>query len=162
VNNTGPAEDITGKITANPNSVFFGQRCTISWETNDPAGAKFRVSTGLDEEKLVTRGEQSGEIEIPWITDLKVYEFRLYAASRPDMAIDSMKARREIRPRSNSGEHWHVVLSQFVAAVIPICLKSTERRELFRNSESHGLHATPAHFYEPIPDTQSFPETLWS
>ena len=96
MNNRGPAEDITGKITANPNSVFFGQRCVISWETNDPAGAEVRVSTGADDEQLVTQGGQSGEVEIPWISDSKVYEFRLYVASRPEVAIDSVKARRDI------------------------------------------------------------------
>ena len=69
MNNTGPAQDMTGKITANPNSAFFGQRCVISWETNDPAGAEVRVSTGPDDEKLVTQGGQSGHVEIPWIGD---------------------------------------------------------------------------------------------
>jgi hypothetical protein len=74
VNNSGPVEDITGKITANRNSVFFGQCCTISRETNDPAGAEVRVATGPDDEKLVMQGEQSGEIEISWIKDSKVYD----------------------------------------------------------------------------------------
>jgi hypothetical protein len=40
------------------------------------AGAEVRVAIGPDDEKLVTQGEHSGEIEIPWITDSKVYEFR--------------------------------------------------------------------------------------
>jgi hypothetical protein len=25
-----------------------------------------------------------------------------------------------------------------------------------------GFHVTPAHFYQPIPNTQSLPETLWN
>jgi hypothetical protein len=50
VNNTESAGKITGKIDANPNPLFFGQRCVISWETNDPTGAEIRVSTGDDEE----------------------------------------------------------------------------------------------------------------
>jgi hypothetical protein len=171
VNNRGPAEDITGKITANPNSVFFGQRCTVSWETNDPAGAEVRVATGTDDEKLVTQGGLSGHVEIPWIKDSKVYEFRLYVASSPEVAIDSVKARRdiesapaalrEIADEVTRGNIDMSELSQFIAAVMPICLKSTERRELFLNWERHGFHVTPVHFYEPIPDTQSLPETLW-
>jgi hypothetical protein len=48
-----------------------------------------------------------------------------------------------------------------MAAVVPICLKSTEIRELFQNWEKHGFHVTPVHFYQPIPDTQSLPDTLW-
>jgi len=172
VNKTEPTGEITGKINANPNPLFFGQRCVISWETNDPAGAELRVATGPDDERLVTQGERFGEIEIPWIKDSKVYEFRLYAASRPDMAIDSVKARREIasapaalREIADEVTRGNIdmsELSQFIAAVIPNCLKNPERPELFLNWERHGFHVTPVHFYEPIPDTQSLPETLWS
>jgi hypothetical protein len=163
---------ITGKITANPNPLFFGQRCVISWETNDPAGAEVRVSTGPDDEKLVVQGGQSGHVEIPWITDSKVYEFRLYAVSRPEVAIESVKARRQIesapaalREIANEVIRGNIdmsELSRFIMAVMPMCLKSTERRELFRAWERHGFHVTPVHFYQPIPDIQSLPETLWS
>lgn len=172
MNKTEPTGEIAGKINANPNPLLFGQRCIISWETNDPAGSEVRVATAPDDEKLVAQGEQTGEIEIPWITDSKVYEFRLYGASRPDTPVDSVKARREIASapaalreiadEMTRGNIEMSELSQFIAAVIPICLKSRERRELFLNWERHGFHVTPAHFYQPIPDTQSLPETLWS
>ena len=143
----------------------------ISWNTNDPAGAEVRVSTGPDHEKLVTQGGKSGQVEIPWITDSTVYEFRLYAASRPNVALDSVRARREIESAPAAlreiadevarGNVEMAELSRFMAAVVPICLKSTEIRELFQNWEKHGFHVTPVHFYQPIPDTQSLPETLW-
>jgi hypothetical protein len=143
----------------------------ISWDTNDPAGAEVRVSTGPDDEKLVTQGGKSGQVEIPWITDSTVYEFRLYAASRPNVALDSVRARREIESAPAAlreiadevrrGNVEMAELSRFIAAVVPICLKSTEIRELFQNWEKHGFHVTPVHFYQPIPDTQSLPETLW-
>jgi hypothetical protein len=172
VNKTEPTGEITGKINANPNPLFFGQRCVISWETNDPAGAEIRVSTGTDDEKLVTQGGPSGHVEIPWIRDSKVYEFRLYVASSPEVVIDSVTARRdiqsapaalrEIADEVKRGNIEISELSRFIAAVMPLCLKSTEHRELFLNWEKHGFHVTPVHFYEPIPDTQSLPETLWS
>ena len=143
----------------------------ISWNTNDPAGAEVRVSTGPDDEKLVTQGGKSGQVEIPWITDSTVYEFRLYAASRPNVALDSVRARREIESAPAAlreiadevtrGNVEMAELSRFMAAVVPICLESTEIRELFQNWEKHGFHVTPVHFYQPIPDTQSLPETLW-
>ena len=143
----------------------------ISWDTNDPAGAEVRVSTGPDDEKLVTQGGKSGRVEIPWITDSTVYEFRLYAASRPNVALDSVRARREIESAPAAlreiadevarGNVEMSELSRFMAAVVPICLESTEIRELFQNWEKHGFHITPVHFYQPIPDTQSLPETLW-
>jgi len=172
VNNTEPTGEITGKIDANPNPLFFGQRCVISWETNDPTGAEIRVSTGADDEKLVTQGGSSGHVEIPWIKDSKAYEFRLYVGSSPGVAIDSVKVRRdiesapaalrEIADEVKRGNIEMSELSQFIAAVMPRCLQSTKRRELFLNWEKHGFHVTPVHFYEPIPDTQSLPETLWS
>jgi Methyltransferase domain len=172
VNKTKPTGEITGKINANPNPLFFGQHCVISWETNDATGAEIRVSTGPDDEKLVTQGGPSGHVEIPWINDSKVYEFRLYAASSPEVAIGSVKARREIESAPAAlreivdeikrGNIDMSELSRFIAAVMPLCLKSTERRELFLNWERHGFHVTPVHFYEPIPETQSLPETLWS
>ena len=52
-------------------------------------------------------------------------------------------------------------LSRFVEAIIPLCLNATFP-ELFRRWERRGFHVTPVHFYQPIPDTQSLPETLWT
>ena len=72
----------------------------ISWQTNDPAGADIRVVPGTEQEKLVTRRGKSGQLEIPWITDSRVYEFRLYGASRPDVVLDRVKARRAIESAS--------------------------------------------------------------
>ena len=170
--NTDGTRQITGTISANPNPLCFGQQCVISWETNDPAGAEVRVSTGTDDERLVTQGGKSGSVEIPWITDSTVYEFRLYPGSRPDVAIDSVRARREIESAPaalreiaeevNRGNIDMNELSRFISAVMPICLQSTEIRQLFQSWERHGFHVTPAHFYQPIPDTQSLPETLWT
>jgi predicted O-methyltransferase YrrM len=111
-------------------------------------------------------------VEIPWIKDSKAYEFRLYVGSSRGVAIDSVRVRRdiesapaalrEIADEVKRGNIEMSELSQFIAAVMPRCLKSTEHRELFLNWERHGFHVTPVHFYEPIPDTQSLPETLWS
>jgi len=172
VTKTEATGQITGKITASPNPICFGQRCVVSWNTNDPRGAEVRVSTGANDEKLVAQGGASGQVEIPWIAGSTVYEFRLYARSRPDVAIDSVKARREIESAPivlreiadevGRGNVHMAELSRFIAAVMPLCLQSREHRELFLNWEKHGFHVTPVHFYEPIPDTRSLPETLWS
>ena len=171
MDNTESTGQITGKINANPNPICFGQHCVISWDTNDPAGAEVRVSTGPDDEKLVTQGEKSGHVEIPWITDSTVYEFRLYGVSRPDVPIDSVKARRkiesapaalrEIADEVMRGNLAVMELSQFIATVLPRCVRSERFREIFSFWERRGFHVTPVHFYQPIPDTQSLPETLW-
>jgi tRNA (mo5U34)-methyltransferase len=150
VDKTEVTTPITGKIDAKPNPICFGQRCVITWNTNDPMGAEVRVSTGSSDEELVTQGGNSGSVEIPWITDSRVYEFRLYPASRPDLALDSVKARREIesvpavlrdiadevtRGNVDMAELW-----RFIAAVMPFCLESPEVQELFQNRQRHGFH----------------------
>ncbi len=53
-------------------------------------------------------------------------------------------------------------LSQFIATVMPRCLHSGKFQDIFLLWERHGFHVTPVHFYQPIPDTQSLPETLWT
>ena len=118
----------------------------------------------------MTRIGKSGRLEIPWITDSRVYEFRLYGASRPDVALDCVNVRRAIESASaaldqiadevNHGNIDTAELSRFVEAVIPMCLNATFP-ELFRRWERCGFHVTPVHFYQPIPDTRSLPETLW-
>jgi methyltransferase family protein len=172
VTNTSLSEPVTGEITATPNPVCFGQRCVISWHTNDPIGAEVRVSTASDDEQLVIQGGKSGQVEIPWITDSKVYEFRLYPASRPDIAIGSVKARREIESAPSAlreiadevtrGNIDVMELSTFIAAVLPRCIHSERFRDIFSLWERRGFHVTPVHFYQPIPDTQSLPQTLWN
>ena len=95
--NTTQAGQITGKISAKPNPVSFGQgNVTISWETNDPSGAEIRVSTGPDDEKPVSQVGRAGQIEVPWIVDSRIYDFRLYAASWPDKPLDSVKVKRDL------------------------------------------------------------------
>jgi len=164
--------EITGKIFAQPNPIYFGQGgVVISWQTNDPAGAEIRVLPGTEQEKLVTRRGKSGQLEVPWITDSRVYEFRLYGASRPDVVLDRVKARRAIESASaaldqiadevNHGNIGTAELSRFVEAVIPRCLDATFP-ELFRRWERRGFHVTPVNFYQPIPETRSLPETLWN
>jgi hypothetical protein len=172
VKNTQVGPEITGRISATPNPIRFGQRCIVSWETNDPAGAEVRVSSGANDEKLVTQGGMSGQVEIPWIADSTVYEFRLYPSSRPTVALDSVKARREvgstrtvlreIADEVTRGNVDIVELSRFIGAVMPFCLKRRQFRELFQQWEQQGFHVTPVHFSQPIPDTRSLSETLWS
>jgi Methyltransferase domain len=174
VSKTERTEKITGKISADPNPVCFGQGpVVISWETNDPAGSEVRVSTFPDDEKLVNKSkERSGQTEIPWIVDSTIYDFRLYGASEPDRLIDSVEVRRdldsasmvlrELREEIMRGNIDMAELSQFIAAVMPRCLHSGKFHEIFPVWERHGFHVTPVHFYQPIPDTQSLPETLWN
>ena len=170
--NTEVKGQITGKITASPNPIPLGQRgAVISWATNDPRGGEIRVVASTGEEKLVAQGE-SGHIEVPWIVDSTTYDCRLYGGSRPDTPIDSVKVRRDftavpmilrhLAAEAISGNIDMADLSQFVATVVRYCLYSGRFREIFPFWEKHGFHVTPVHFYQPIPDTQSLPDTLWN
>ena len=164
---------ITGKIVATPNPVppEEGSRVVISWETNDPTGVEIRVATSAREEKLVSRGGKSGHVEIPWIANSTEYEFRLYPVSQPDTPVDSVKVSRdsnslhpllgEVALEVTRGNIGVTLLSRFLAKVVPRCLHSAKFREIFRYWEQRGFHVTPVHFYQPIPDTRSLPETLW-
>ena len=173
MNTTEPTGQITGKITANPNPVPFGQhRVVISWVTNDSCGSEIRVVASAGEEKLVARGGESGHIEIPWIVDSTIYDCRLYGGSRPDTPIDSVKVRRDfesvptvlrgLAEEATRGNIGMAELSQFIATVIPHCLHSGRFHEIFPFWEKHGFHVTPVHFYQPIPDTRSLPDALWN
>jgi len=172
VNKKKRAKEFTGKIFAQPNPIYFGQGgVVISWQTDDPTGAEIRVVPGNEQEKVVTRRGKSGQIEIPWIEDSRVYEFRLYGASRPDVVLDRVKARRAVESAStaldqiaeevNYGNIDMGELSRFVEAVIPAFLKTKAVAEVFRQWERSGFHVTPVHFYQPIPDTRSLSEALW-
>jgi hypothetical protein len=171
--NTEVKGQITGKITASPNPIPLGQRgAVISWVTNDPRGGEIRVVASTGEEKLVARGGESGHVEIPWIVDSTTYDCRLYGGSRPDTPIDSVKVRRDftavpmilrqLAAEAIRGNIDMADLSQFVATVVPHCLYSGRFHEIFSFWEKHGFHVTPVHFYQPIPDTQSLPDTLWN
>ena len=171
--NTEVKGQITGKITASPNPIPLGQRgAVISWVTNDPRGGELRVVASTGEEKLMARGGESGHIEIPWIVDSTTYDCRLYGGSRSDTPIDSVKVRRDftavpmilrhLAAEAIRGNIDMADLSQFIAEVVPHCLYSGGFREIFPFWEKHGFHVTPVHFYQPIPDTQSLPDTLWN
>lgn len=167
--NTEPTGQITGKIAATPNPIPFGQsRATISWETNDPTGAEIRVCISAGDEKVVSRG-QSGTAEISWIEESAEYDFRVYAASMPAKPLDAVKVRRAsqggiFRDLTKQVMRGKIDLSevvQFIATVMPRCLRGAKFPDTFRLCEQHGFHVTPVHFYQPIPDTRSLPETLW-
>jgi Methyltransferase domain len=172
VSKTERTGEITGRISANPNPLPFGQgHVVISWETNDRVGGEVRVSTSSGDEKLVSKGQRSGQTQIPWITDSRTYDFRLYGASYPETLIASVKVKRdlssapvilrELAAEAMRGNIDVIEVSQFIAAVTPRCLRSKRFHEIFPLWEQHGFHVTPVHFYQPIPDTQSLSETLW-
>jgi len=171
VSKTYQTKLVTGKIIATPNPIPpQAQSCVISWETNDRAGAEVRVSTPGDAEKLVSRG-QSGSTEISWIEDLIEHQFRLYATSQPEIPLDTVTIQRsthqlqaklsELAAEVTRGNIDVAEFSHLIAEIMPTCLRSAKLREIFPFWEQRGFHVTPVHFYQPIPQIQTLPETLW-
>ena len=164
---------VAGKIRATPNPIPLreGSCTTIAWETNDPAGAEIHVSTPDEGEKLVARGSK-GSIEISWIAASKIYTFNLYGATEPKRCLDHVTVQRskgslesvldQIAKEAGSGNIDLAELARFVAKVAPRCVSNPRFPEFFRLWEQHGVHITPVHFYQPIPDTRTLPESLWS
>ena len=134
-------------------------------------GAEIHVSTPGDGEKLVAKGT-NGSVEVSWIAASKVYTFSLYGSSEPNRCLDHVVVQRssgslesvldQIATEARSGKIDLAELARFVARVAPRCLKTSRFPEFFRLWEQHGLHITPVHFYQPIPDTRTLPESLWS
>jgi hypothetical protein len=86
------------------------------------------------------------------------------------LLIDSVKVTRETdSAQAVLGElaaevmrgNADVALSSFIAAIVPRFVHTGKLREVFPAWEQHGFHVTPVHFYQPIPDTRSLPDSLW-
>lgn len=163
---------ISGKITAQPNPVplLSGSRTRIIWETNDPLGGEIHVVTPEEGDKLVTRGH-SGSVEVSWIEGKRTYRFDLYGSSEPQKCLDHVSVRRSDGSSENiltqaaaeisKGNIDLGELARFVAKVTPRCVNNARYPEFFRLWQEQGIHITPVHFYQPIPDTRTLPESLW-
>lgn len=155
----------------NPPPAAEDSPVVISWGTNDNTGAEIRVSKAGGQEQLVTRGGQTGEVDVGWVKGATEYEFRLYALSQPKRRLDSVTVQRrvgswqlvlrELTDQITRGKIDVTKVSEFIGAVMPDCLNPPQFSRIFPLWERRGFHVTPVHFYEPIPDTQALPETLW-
>ena len=48
-----------------------------------------------------------------------------------------------------------------LARILPGLIRGPRAPEVFRRFEAAGVHVTPVHFYQPIPDTRTLPDGLW-
>jgi hypothetical protein len=166
-------QPITGRIRASPNPVPLeaGSKTLLEWEITAPAVAEIYVSENGEREKLVCRGT-TGSFELEGLQCGKDYVVTLRAATEPHRNLDTITVRRmdipwkfllaELRSGADWQEQQFTEIGEFVAGVVSRYLHDPKFSELFRLWEKHGFHVTPVHFYQPIPDTRSLPETLWS
>jgi methyltransferase family protein len=142
---------ISGRIRASPNPVPLEAQAKtlLQWEITAPAVAEIYVSENGKTEKLVCRGA-TGSVELEGLQCGNDYVVTLRTATEPRRNLDTITVRRMDIP-------W-----KFLLAELSRYLDDPKFPELFRLWEKHGLHITPVHFYQPIPDTQLLSETLWS
>ena len=134
-------------------------------------GAEIHVSTPTDDDKLVARG-MDGSVEVSWIAAATTYTFDLYGSTEPARRLDRITVQRsngslesvldQLTTEARKGSIDLGQLAQFVAAVTPQCVRNPRFPEFFRLWERHGLHITPVHFYQPIPDTRTLPDAVFS
>lgn len=165
---------VTGDIVVMPNPPPAAEESPVivAWQTNDPKGAEVRVVTGADNEQLVSRGGQTGEVELNWVRGATEYDFRLYGLSRPRTLLDSVRIKRRVgswksvfRELTKQVAHGQIDVTDaadFIAKAIPQYLQPAQYRHLFPEWERCGFHVTPVHFYEPIPEVGALPESTWS
>lgn len=52
-------------------------------------------------------------------------------------------------------------LARLLAEILPTCATGPFADKYFGFWQERGFHVTPVHFYQPIPDTNSLPASLW-
>lgn len=164
---------IAGKICANPNPIPADntQGTVINWETNDPVGAEVLVAIPGSPRKLFSRGKR-GAVTVPWITAANPCRFELFGLTQRELLLDQIVVEREansalrrmdLLSTDKQGETSSLEqLASLVANAGPRCVQSARFPEFFRLWQECGIHVTPVHFYQPIPDTRALPESLWT
>lgn len=155
----------------NPPPAVEDSPVIIAWGTNDPQGAEVRVAIDGQNEKLVTRGAQTGEVELRWIQGATEYEFRLYGLSHARRRLDDVKIKRRVgswasvfRQLSEQVARGHIDIADaadFIGTAMRRYLEPAAYRYIFPQWERRGFHITPVNFYEPIPEVQALPERIW-
>ena len=159
-----------GKITAQPNPLPFDMSVplTLRWETNASEAEVYVAEEGAPE-KLLTRGK-FGSREVNWIPAGRSYCFRLYTGSDRqlldevvvDVAAIPWRKLLERVTGAPEGREYTDGLAEFIGGVLPGCLRRPEFPAWFRRWENSGVHVTPVQFYEPIPDSRTLKDELWT
>lgn len=163
---------ITGSISADPNPIDYqnGNGTTISWDTSDPLGAQVHVVLPDEEKKLVSSGP-AGSVHLPWVSQVYPCRFELYSKSEPAHCLDRVDVTSDNDPlgpelrqlvyRMNTKRVDVEQLAHFIAETAPRCLNTSRYPDFFQLWQKAGLHLTPVHFYQPIPDTSELSAELW-
>ncbi len=164
--------EVKGMIWATPNPLPLESRgkTLLRWETNSPTGAEIWVSDFAGNETLVCRGS-SGSFEVGGLRLGIEYIFRLYGLSPARRVLDEVEVRLSDIPWSylldrlrgaSGGKDYTPEWAEFIAETLAQGVHHPGYAEWFRLWEERGVHVTPVHFYEPIPELRTLDDKLWS
>jgi Methyltransferase domain len=172
VQNPSEFAAITGKIAAKAGSVFStkANEATITWETNDPQGAEIYLITPRQGKKLISKG-RGGSVRLPWVTPVHRWRFELYSVSRPEQCLDHVEIPHRADPLGSELDKLALEaktsylepekLVKLIAQAALRCVRNRRYPEFFHVCEEVGVHVTPVHFYQPIPDTRELSPRIW-
>jgi hypothetical protein len=175
----------SGELVLEPNRPSSnGEPPLLRWRTSGGRTGLVYVSRDGDDERLLACA-RDGAIEIDWIAEESTYQFILRSAAPDQPILKLLEVPRTSPPETaelivqRSAIPWdhlrrqisHVELSEderhaaanFVGELVSHqLLRAKGYKNYFRLWEQNGLHITPVHFYQPIPDTGKLPETTWT
>lgn len=79
--------------------------------------------------------------------------------STPEIAWPAVAA--AFCERATDGKHTDEIAA-LLAEVLPRFAEPALLRKYFRLFEEHGVHVTPVHFFQPIPDMRTLGDELWT
>ena len=167
---TAPPE--TAELRMEPDPLpFTSSRVLIHWRTNRRRPATLYVSRNGDEKQLLASATE-GVLEIDWIAYGSTYEFSVHGGDDGQTLLHRLIVRRSAIPWDEVRREisW-VKLSETERDAAAVLVGELVSRQLlhakgyksyFNLWEQNGLHITPVHFYQPIPDTGKLPDTIWT
>jgi hypothetical protein len=165
-----PAE--TGELVVEPDPPpWTSGSITVRWRTSGGRAALLFVSRDGGARNLVACAT-TGSMEIDWIARHSTYEFLLCSCAPDQSLLKRVVIQREAIPwdkllqeisREDLVDHEHEPAAAFAGRLLARhFIPGPKYADHFRRLQAEGIHATPVHFYQPIPDTRTIPESNWS
>ena len=162
----------TAELTIEPDPLpFTSNRILIRWQTSGKRAAHLYVSRDGKEQQLLASATQD-TLEIDWISYGSTYEFSLCSGDHAQSLLKRLTIQRSAIPWDDLGQALsgtqlfqseREAAAAFVGQLVSQqLLHASDYKAYFRQWENDGIHITPVHFYQPIPDTQKLPYTTWT
>jgi predicted O-methyltransferase YrrM len=159
-------------LVATPNPIPAGasQASTmISWDTRDGSVGYLYVRDRTGHEQIFAAADR-GTQSVTWIRPGETYWFSLYDSENRERLLAQLQVEREGIAHDVVMQSLQYYLAQPETRDETIRLLAETLRphaqeqypEVFPVWQEHGIHLTPVHFYQPIPDTRTLTDELWT